>query len=641
MGCDMKISYKVLWLGLLLASLSFAETESAKDSVLDNSKKKFVEDLSKGCDKMACAREFTFENGYYQKMEKGRSNLARERLIADISAAGQRTAAFTPAIIKERQDELDGLMMQRSVLASSKMSPECASDCEACVAPADSAKTETVAAADSIKDSVPATVAVTDSSNAALAAIASDSTVAAAQVPADSASQVPAAVSSDSSVVAAADSLATDSTAAVPAAVVSGDSSAAAQVPADSVALVAAVPDTVVTAVDSAAVSQTPATALAVASADSVTPVDSAAFAARTDSIARADSLFKVSCLRTDAICRCTEFSENARRLVELDSVIALKRKESDSLANARPAIVRASQAMAIADTIHTLCAGSGKCTFSVTFTSDELSMIELRKVEESIALPVQTPVQAPAATSVVEAVPQVQPENCVQPSVDSSAVQSTESPSDKESAPDSSKKDGERIFYKAMEITFAQLTESDYFLKNHGRFPFDEKKAIEGRIAYLLRWYFYDAGAISVGMGTTYRYNKLEKYELVNGWNSGYQIEYHSLALDAPISVRLGVPKIPFVRPFVSETFMFSKPIYEFALAKSDVVLGDEKPKKINSIFNASKDWEYSVWLGFGLELTRYFSLEYQLMLGSKKNGHAHIYDTDDSWRVVVGFAW
>ncbi|MCQ2063052.1 MAG: hypothetical protein MJY99_06905 [Fibrobacter sp.] len=646
----MRISYKVFFASLLFASLSFAGSEcvnlcsscqeksddatcknvnsicqckavldsaKAKNAMLEISKKKFIEDLSKSCDKTACAREFTFENGNYQKMEKGRTNLTREQLTANIRTTEQKNSLLTPTAIQEKQKELDGLMMQRTAIVAVKMTPECTSQCDACNAPSDSAKAKT---------------ATTDSAAVSATQTAADTTKP-ATIPADSATQATAqaAIPADSAAVhadsAAAQALATppaDSAAQANATAAITDSTATqtatTATPADT-AKTAAIP------ADSAAQAQT--TAIAAAAVDSITPLDSAALAARADSIARADSLFKATCARTEAICRCTEFKENARRLVELDSTIALRRQESDSLSKERPALIRADMATAIADTVHTLCDINGKCTFSVTFTSNGLALIELHKVEETAALPTQ----APAATTT--AADSAQQENCVQTSADSTA-QTAQNGEKKDST---SSKD--RIFYKAMEITFAQLTESEYFLKNYGRLPLEENKAIEGRVAYFLRWYFYDAGAISVGMGTTYRYNKFEQDESAKGKDDGYKIDYHSLAFDVPISVRLGVPKIPYVRPFVSETFAFSKPVYELALVRTDAKLNGKETKKFNYFANAPKDWEYYVWLGFGLELTRRVSLEYQMLLGSKKNGHAHIYDTDGSWRAVAGFAW
>ena len=56
---------------------------------------------------------------------------------------------------------------------------------------------------------------------------------------------------------------------------------------------------------------------------------------------------------------------------------------------------------------------------------------------------------------------------------------------------------------------------------------------------------------------------------------------------------------------------------------------------------FNGLKDFTYSVWLGLGVQITRHFSIEYQFNFGVGTSGHAHKYEDDDYWRIVVDIAW
>ena len=113
----------------------------------------------------------------------------------------------------------------------------------------------------------------------------------------------------------------------------------------------------------------------------------------------------------------------------------------------------------------------------------------------------------------------------------------------------------------------------------------------------------------------------------------------------------------IPIFKPFISETFNFHNPIFEIykietpKLEKEDGEM-DVKDLASNFInigilddvktrFNGINEFNFSVWLGFGLQITRHFSAEYQINFGVGTFGHAHEYDEDTYWRVVVDFAW
>ena len=206
------------------------------------------------------------------------------------------------------------------------------------------------------------------------------------------------------------------------------------------------------------------------------------------------------------------------------------------------------------------------------------------------------------------------------------------------------------------MEFTYGNFGEHSYYEKDYGRIRnLDDETGYEGGLTYLLRWYFYDGGAISIGLGTFYHYKKFNYEDSLN-IDSDMSILYHNIGLDIPLSFRLGVPIIPIFKPFISQTFHFHKPIFEIykysgfgeeegeeenieSTAKDALGLGflDE----VHTRFNGAKDLTFSVWLGFGIEITRHFSAEYQINFGTGSSGHAHKFDSDNYWRIVVDFAW
>ena len=226
------------------------------------------------------------------------------------------------------------------------------------------------------------------------------------------------------------------------------------------------------------------------------------------------------------------------------------------------------------------------------------------------------------------------------------------------ESAPADSTKKKDRIFYKVMEFTYGNFGEHSYYQKGYGRIRnLDDETGYEGGLTYYLRWYFYDGGAFSIGMGTFYHYKKFTLEDTL-ALTDKVDIYYHNIGLDIPISFRLGVPYIPIFKPFISQTFNFHKPIFEIykveapesekELSKEEEITEAAKDQlglgfldDIETRFNGVKDLTFSVWLGIGLQITRHFSAEYQFNFGVGGSGHSHRFDTDNYWRVVVDFAW
>jgi hypothetical protein len=262
-------------------------------------------------------------------------------------------------------------------------------------------------------------------------------------------------------------------------------------------------------------------------------------------------------------------------------------------------------------------------------------------------------PAQTPAPVEVSQPKPAPAPAAPAEQATEEVCPQA-EAPADTADSEKEKKKD--RIFYKVTEITYGNFGERSYYAKGIGRIKnLEEETGYEAGVTYLLRWYFYDGGAFSVGLGTFYHYKKFN-YEYSD--NEKYGIYYHNIGADIPISFRLGVPKIPILKPFISQTFNFHKPIFEIykietppdpesdddalkAFASDATGIDFDMFDDVKTRFNAAKDLTFSVWLGFGVQITRHFSAEYQMNFGVGTIGRAHKYVEDDYWRIVVDFAW
>jgi cell division septation protein DedD len=518
------------------------DSAKSKNMGVELGKRKLTEAILAGCDKAACARSITFENGYYKSMDKGRTTLTKFQLLSGTSDASERALKMQPQAIRAANATVDSLQRRRSLLPIAPMSQECTDRCNTC----------------------------------ALAAQ-----------------------------------------------------------PAGDVILIEQEPE-IATPPDSAA--------LAKAHADSI---------ARADSAAKAEAELKAFCQLAESSCQCKAHEQNTRDIIAIDKEIAEKTAYADSLLKFRTKLLREEMARAIADSVQAHCNVEGKCSYTVTFTSAEFAILEMHPTEEPKPVAAAAPADTAKAAPAVEQAPASAP-------ADTTAAQPAPAacPQAAESAPADSTKKKDRIFYKVMEFTYGNFGEHSYYQKGYGRIRnLDDETGYEGGLTYYLRWYFYDGGAFSIGMGTFYHYKKFTLEDTL-ALTDKVDIYYHNIGLDIPISFRLGVPYIPIFKPFISQTFNFHKPIFEIykvEAPESEKELSKEEEVKeaakdqlglgflddIETRFNGVKDLTFSVWLGIGLQITRHFSAEYQFNFGVGGSGHSHRFDTDNYWRIVVDFAW
>ena len=518
------------------------DSAKSKNMGVELGKRKLTEAILAGCDKAACARSITFENGYYKSMDKGRTTLTKFQLLSGTSDASERALKMQPQAIRAANATVDSLQRRRSLLPIAPMSQECTDRCNTC----------------------------------ALAAQ-----------------------------------------------------------PAGDVILIEQEPE-IATPLDSAA--------LAKAHADSI---------ARADSAAKAEAELKAFCQLAESSCQCKAHEQNTRDIIAIDKEIAEKTAYADSLLKFRTKLLREEMARAIADSVQAHCNVEGKCSYTVTFTSAEFAILEMHPTKEPKPVAAAAPADTAKAAPAVEQAPASAP-------ADTTAAQPAPAacPQAAESAPADSTKKKDRIFYKVMEFTYGNFGEHSYYQKGYGRIRnLDDETGYEGGLTYYLRWYFYDGGAFSIGMGTFYHYKKFTLEDTL-ALTDKVDIYYHNIGLDIPISFRLGVPYIPIFKPFISQTFNFHKPIFEIykveapesekELSKEEEITEAAKDQlglgfldDIETRFNGVKDLTFSVWLGIGLQITRHFSAEYQFNFGVGGSGHSHRFDTDNYWRIVVDFAW
>jgi hypothetical protein len=66
------------------------DSAKSKNMGVELGKRKLTEAILAGCDKAACARSITFENGYYKSMDKGRTTLRQDNITLELEEGTMR-----------------------------------------------------------------------------------------------------------------------------------------------------------------------------------------------------------------------------------------------------------------------------------------------------------------------------------------------------------------------------------------------------------------------------------------------------------------------------------------------------------------------------------------------------------------------
>ncbi len=214
-------------------------------------------------------------------------------------------------------------------------------------------------------------------------------------------------------------------------------------------------------------------------------------------------------------------------------------------------------------------------------------------------------------------------PKDTVKPVQDPAALPETE----KDQKP---KKD--RVFYFGVSFGFEQFQEKT--VANHEVVEADELyDHLGASFGFLLRWYFFRSASFQFGLNGVYHhgYYGIEESDFRIGRGAYYYrhdvtIDYHSVMAEIPLTFRLGIPFV--ISPYVSLSVHARRPIYAWIDYDVDVrwQLGelysyDSRDREYDDSsskrgpFNES-DWDFLGYLGFGVELTRHLSIQWQMLL-------------------------
>ena len=130
--------------------------------------------------------------------------------------------------------------------------------------------------------------------------------------------------------------------------------------------------------------------------------------------------------------------------------------------------------------------------------------------------------------------------------------------------------------------------------------------------------------------------------------------VDYHSIMAEIPLTFRFGIPFV--LSPYVSLAIHVRKPIYAWIDYDADVNvrLGNyyeysSRDYEYDDYGSSSSaftedDWEFLGYLGFGLEVTRHLSVQWQMLLINAVTYNDEILNyklLTDTWRLSLDIAF
>ena len=324
------------------------------------------------------------------------------------------------------------------------------------------------------------------------------------------------------------------------------------------------------------------------------------------------------TCIQIESVCRCQAFAEQEARLAE--------KAKADSLQKIQAFLRKSENLSIVADSI---------CAFQKT-VPDSTVLVTIKKQDMTI-LGMQTFKESPKDT--VSAAPlAVLPADTVQPKSDSTLtakVVSTDSAKRADSSGQKASENGRR-FYLGASFHIEQIADSKLLGYETSR-----NTSIATGLDFLARLYFYKYGSFQGGLGAVYQYND---YDWIDKSKGGAY--YYNFLLEIPLELRAGFPAGKIFSPFFSLSVNIRKPLY------SQVVwyLGGESIQESSddgrsSGFYTASDFEVLEFIGFGIEIYRRISVEWQWLVASQSSyaddKGAPYQGGIDTWQIKLEFAF
>lgn len=320
------------------------------------------------------------------------------------------------------------------------------------------------------------------------------------------------------------------------------------------------------------------------------------------------------NCARIDGVCGCTAFAEQEARLKD--------KALNDSLA-------KRGAAVSAADSILALASGGQVSAVFVTLRQTDLMLVDVRTQE------VEKPEENVSGAIILLST------DTLSRLGDSLRITPEEKASGKNAGDSAVNLTPERMrtLYFGTSL-YAGSFKERRLMGMDG----DEPMAITVGLGIYLRAYFYRYGSFSFGLNAVYNYAEYEFSEYVDAG-----VKYHNVVAEIPLEFRFGFPlgRLTWISPFVSYNMNIRKPVYawlEWYMYDYSYSYGywDDSDTR-NDAYDPG-DWDFMGYLGFGVELTRHFSLEWQILLHSHRTYASYGWRSHEqgsrTWRLKLDFS-
>ncbi len=327
-------------------------------------------------------------------------------------------------------------------------------------------------------------------------------------------------------------------------------------------------------------------------------------------------------CGKIEEQCRCAEYREEALRLQEKATV--------DSLAAIQSFLMKMQQAQKTSSQVFEYCENESKvptCSLEVKIMGEYLALANLLDYNEP-------PLQESEKNDSVSAKKEFRE---AKNSADSSIGSSSKA---------------QKNEYMGISLAYEEFVEKE--VAGYSAYEIDDEN-FGINLGFFMRFYFYSAGSFQVGVNAVYHYGEYDisddLYVPLAGYPDNAELTYHSLMFEIPVQGRFGfkIPRIPVV-PFVSASLHVRKPIYAWTEYDVDYhwdsyFYGWHYDWNSYDGFYNFADWEFLLYVGYGVEIYRHISLQWQFSPLSLVTYSDELmnYDQDDldTWRLSLDYAW
>ena len=339
-------------------------------------------------------------------------------------------------------------------------------------------------------------------------------------------------------------------------------------------------------------------------------------------------------CKKIEQSCKCIDYAINKKQLAE--------QAKADSVAEFERKLQRIENASVLAKQIQEHSINDSACTLTVVFANSEMMALDIQKAKEIVKEKRSEP-----AVTVKENIAEEQPTQFQETSKSTTenekedvwASYSQKSIAFQEDSPSSTNKetktDKAKNSFFGISLAFASLTTSDFY----GRALHDLDGYFEfgANLGFFHRIYFNRIVSFNYGLNA----------EFHHGWYYGI-VDFSTILAEIPLGFRFGIIPLGTSQAslFLSANFHIRKPIYQWY----DLHIGSNYwDDYSDSDFASFSDWEFINLLGFGIEITRHFSLEFQWFAGNFRiyegsfgtEAEQSYLNGFDSWRIKIDFAF